>query len=322
MSKTSPIPTPHISLDQWRALVAVVDAGGYAQAAAVLHKSQSAVTYAVQRIETLLGLKVFAIAGRKAVLTPTGHMLYRRAQALVGAAGHLERAARTLSAGWEAEIGLAVEILFPPDLLLTSLARFGAESPQTRIEIIESVLGGTAEAILTGQADLAITPHIPPGFLGTPLLRLRHLAVAHPDHPLHRLGRDLDSEDLRPHRHLTVRETGSTRNRQTTTVEVEQRWTFSSLATSIAAAGQGHGFAWYPEQTIGADLAAGRLKVLPLQGAEERFIELYLVIADPDLAGPGVRRLAEILGRTVGDSGVAARPAGAAATPPPPGGRL
>ncbi|MGH9577863.1 MAG: LysR family transcriptional regulator, partial [Terriglobales bacterium] len=30
-----------ITLDQWRALLAVVDAGGYAQAAAALHKSQS-----------------------------------------------------------------------------------------------------------------------------------------------------------------------------------------------------------------------------------------------------------------------------------------
>lgn len=322
MNKPSPVPTPYISLDQWRALVAVVDAGGYAQAAAVLHKSQSAVTYAVQRIETLLGLKAFAIAGRRAVLTPTGHMLYRRALALVGAAGNLERAARRLSAGWEAEIGLAVEILFPRELLLAGLARFGEESPQTRIEIIESVLGGTAEAILTGQADLAITPHIPPGFLGTPLLRLRHIAVAHPDHPLHRLGRDLNSEDLRPHRHLTVRETGSTRNRQTTTVEVEQRWTFSSLATSIAAACRGHGFAWYPEQTIDADLAAGRLKILPLQGAEERFIELYLVVADPDLAGPGVRRLAEILTRAAGEGSTPAGAEGPTRTPPPADGRL
>jgi len=31
--------------------LAVVDAGGYAQAAEVLHKSQSAVTYAVQKME-------------------------------------------------------------------------------------------------------------------------------------------------------------------------------------------------------------------------------------------------------------------------------
>ena len=41
--------TPRISLEQWRALVAVVEAGGYGQAAEQLHKSQSTVTYAIQK---------------------------------------------------------------------------------------------------------------------------------------------------------------------------------------------------------------------------------------------------------------------------------
>ena len=288
-------PAPHISLEQWRSLVAVVEAGGYAQAAEALHKSQSAVSYAVQKIESQLGLRAFEIQGRKAVLTPTGHMLYRRALALLGEAGDLEQAARKLSAGWEAEIGLAVEVLYPPDRLLAALARFGAEAPRTRIEVIESVLGGAAEALLGGQADIAVTPTIPPGFLGRPLMNVRLIAVASPDHPLHRLGRPLHEIDLRAHRHLPVRATSARRDRRTTTVEVEQRWTFSSMGMSIAAASAGHGFAWYPEAHIRGELVAGRLKPLPLGGAEERFVELYCVVADPDGAGPGVRRLEEIL---------------------------
>jgi DNA-binding transcriptional LysR family regulator len=56
---------PRISLEQWRSLLAVVDAGGYAQAAEMLHKSQSAVTYAVQKIEVLLGVKIFQVIGRR-----------------------------------------------------------------------------------------------------------------------------------------------------------------------------------------------------------------------------------------------------------------
>ena len=68
--------SPRVSLEQWRALLAVVDAGGYAQAAAVLHKSQSAVTYAVQRIEALLKVKIFEVVGRKAQLTSTGKVLW------------------------------------------------------------------------------------------------------------------------------------------------------------------------------------------------------------------------------------------------------
>ena len=149
---------PHITLEQWRALITVVDAGGYAQAADVLHKSQSAVTYAVQKIESLLGLKAFEIQGRKAILTPTGQMLYRRAVALVSEAGDLERAAHALSAGWEAEIHIVAEILFPTAVLFDCLARFGEESPRTRIEVTESVMGGTSEALLKGVADLAISP--------------------------------------------------------------------------------------------------------------------------------------------------------------------
>lgn len=295
-------PVPHIALEQWRALIAVVEAGGYAQAAEALHKSQSAVTYAVQKIESLLDVRAFEIQGRKAVLTPTGQMLYRRALALVAEAGDLEQAARKASAGWEAEIGVAVEVLFPPEVLIDCLARFGVESPQTRVEVIESVLGGTAEALLTGQADLAITPQIPPGFLGTTLLRQRMVAVAASTHPLHALGRDVGLKDLRAHRHLTVRATGATRDRRAVTVEVEQRWVFSSMASSIAAACAGHGFAWYPEARIARELADGRLAPLPMAGAEERFVDLYLVLADPDFAGPGVRRLAEIIAQGAGDA--------------------
>ena len=147
----------NVSLDQWKALISVVDSGGYEKAAEALHKSQSSVTYAVQKLQSQLGVKAFEVKGRKAVLTPTGEFLYRRARALVEEAEATERAAKKLSAGWEAEIGIAMDVAFPSWLLLQCLARFGDESPHTRIEVIESVLGGTAEALLLGQAQLAIT---------------------------------------------------------------------------------------------------------------------------------------------------------------------
>ncbi|MCC6608779.1 MAG: LysR family transcriptional regulator [Burkholderiales bacterium] len=283
-----------ISLDQWRALVAVVDAGGYAQASARLHKSQSAVTYAVQKLESRLGVKAFEIRGRKAVLTPTGELLVRRARALLEEAGALERIGRTLSAGWEAEIGIAAEIVFPSALLLQCLARFGAESPHTRIEVIESVLGGTPEALVRRQADLAISGMVPPGFLGDSLMRLRFLLVAHRDHALHRLGRKLSLQDLRAHRQLIVRESSGARATRPT-VEATQRWTVSHMATSLEAVRTGHGYAWMPEERIRDDLAQGTLKPLLLREGAERYVELYLIFADPDAAGPGTRRLAEII---------------------------
>jgi DNA-binding transcriptional LysR family regulator len=288
------VATPRISLEQWRSLLAVVDAGGYAQAAEVMHKSQSAVTYAVQKMETLLGVKVFEVVGRKAHLTPTGEVLYRRAKALLDEAGALEGAAGSLAAGWEPELRLAVEIIFPTWLLLQCFGRFAEERPQTRIELYETVLSGTEEALLQRKVDLAICSQIPPGFAGDPLMRVRFIAAAHPEHPLHQLGRELTLQDLRKHRHLVIRDTGSQR-RSGGWLGAEQSWTVSQKATSIRAACMGLGFAWFSAETVLGELEHGVLKALPLREGGERWAELYLVFADRDYAGPGALRLAEII---------------------------
>jgi DNA-binding transcriptional LysR family regulator len=281
-------------------LLTVVDAGGYAQAAEKLHKSQSAVTYAVQKMESLLGVKIFEVIGRKAHLTATGEVLYRRAKALLEEAAALERAAGSLAAGWEPELRLAVEIVFPTWLLLRCFARFAEERPQTRIELYETVLSGTEEALLQRRVDLAICSSVPPGFAGDPLMPVRFIAVAHPDHPLHKLGRELTLQDLREQRHLVIRDTGSQR-RGGTWLGAEQSWTVSHKATSIHAAVLGLGFAWYPEDTVRSELDSGALKALPLREGGERWVNLNLVFADRDYAGPGALRLAQIIREGVGE---------------------
>lgn len=283
---------PSVSLDQWQALVAIVETSSYAAAAKLLSKSQSAVTYLIQQLEGRLGVEVFETRGRRAVLTPVGEMLYRQARVLLDQAGRLEHRARTVSAGWEPLIRLAVEILLPPEPLLTALAGFAQESPATRIDVEETVLGGTTEALLQKRVDIAITPQIPVGFLGDALTQLRLIAVAHPEHALHRLTRPLTAADLAEHRHLLVRDTGIQRDTRATSVDVDQRWTFSQFDTSIRAALRGHGFAWYPEARIREHLDRGQLKPLPLVEGAERYVTLYLVLADPEFAGPGVRALA------------------------------
>jgi DNA-binding transcriptional LysR family regulator len=286
--------SPRITLEQWQALVAVVESGSYAKAAEALHKSQSSVTYAVQKLQALLGVKAFEIKGRKAVLTPAGNLLYRRARVLLDEALGLEKVARLSSAGWEAEIRVAAEVIFPTSLLLKCFERFGAESPHTRIELIESVLAGTNEALLAGRADLAITGQIPQGFAGIALARLRVLMAAHPEHPLHKLGRPLTPRDLRSQRQLVVRETDTLRATRVSH-ETAQRWTVSHMSTSILAASMGFGFGWFAEDRIRSELQAGTLKPLPSREGAERFGQLYLVYADRDNAGPGTLRLAELI---------------------------
>ena len=295
------MPTPKITLDQWAALVAVVEAGGYAQASSRLHRTQSTVTYTIKKLEDLLGVKVFELQGRRAVLTPTGQVLYRRGKALIEEAGRVERAAADLARGWEPEIRIAVDIIFPTWLLLECLAEFSQERPDTRIELIESVLGGTEEALTEGRVDLAIGGNVPGGFLGDPLMQVRFVCAAAPSHPLQQLGRTLTLDDLRQHRHLVVRDSGALRSRSGGWLN-EKRWTVTHKATSIRAARMGLGFAWYPEENIREELASGALVPLPLAEGRERYVALYLIFADAATAGPGARRLADILRRKVAES--------------------
>jgi DNA-binding transcriptional LysR family regulator len=162
--------------------------------------------------------------------------------------------------------------------------------------LYETVLDGGPELLQQGKVDLAILPKIPPGFSGTAFKRqVRIIPVAHPNHSLHCLQRELTLRDLRDHRHVIVRDTSAQRNTKTYTVDVQQRWTVSNMATSIGAVSRGYGFAWLAEDKIRSELETGVLKELPLRDGRERYAQLYLIHADKDAAGPGVIRLAQII---------------------------
>jgi DNA-binding transcriptional LysR family regulator len=288
---------PRVSLEQWRALVAVVEAGGYAQAAERLNKSQSTISYAIHRIEEVLDLRILEMAGRKAVLTPAGELLLRRARALIQEAGRLETGAQRLAAGWEATLRIAAEIIFPTWMLLECLQQLAAEHDQLEVQLHESVLGGTTELLAAGSVDLAITSSVPGGFIGNPLMQVRFIAAAAPHHPLFQLGRPLTLEDLRGHRHLIVRDSATQPQlvAEGAPRVTQMRWTTSAKATSIRAACMGLGFAWYAEDSIHSELTQGLLKPLPLMQGSERWASLYLVFADHDSIGPAANKLAELL---------------------------
>jgi len=281
-----------VSLDHWRALAMVVDEGGYARAAEALGKSQSTVSHSIQRLEELLGTRVLRLQGRRAVLTEVGAVVLRRARVLLGEAGNIERLARTLAAGVEAEIHLAVDTIFPNQILLPAFQSFSEAFPDTRIELVETVISGIQELVTEGHVQLAITPRVPQGWLGDHLVRLEMRCVAHPEHPLHRLGRRLNENDLRQHRQLVVRESGEQRRSDFNWLGSEQRLTVSTMGTRIQALCEGLGFAWSPLLKITRELEAGLLKPLPMKQGTNRFADLYLVLTDRDGAGPATRAMA------------------------------
>lgn len=284
-----------ISLEHWQALVAVVEEGSYARAASTLNKSQSTVSYAIGKIEQLLGIRLFDIVGRRSELTPAGQALYQQGRFLLRQAEQVEERAGYLAAGWEPQLSLAVEIIFPPGLLLRCLERFSDEPAAPPVEVYESVLGGTEELLREGKVDLAICSGIPAGFIGDTLMHVEFIAAAAPDHPLHRLDRELDMDDLRKHRHLIIRDSSRQRAPKASSVVSESRWTVSHMATSIRAACMGLGFAWFPRESIGSQLECGELKPLPLRQGAEYWTTLYLVFADVNAAGPAALKLADII---------------------------
>ena len=284
-----------VTLEQWRMLHAVVEYGGFAQASSALHKSQSTISYAVNKLQDQLGVRILEVRGRKAELTEAGRVMLRRSQVLLKESDALEKIAGSLSMGWEGELTLAVEVLFPYPVLMDILDDFSQVSRSTRLELVESVLSGTTERVVSGQADLVITGVLPTGFLGEKLLSIRFVPVARFDHPLLQLDRTITEKELKQQRQIVVRDSGVKRNSSAGWLGAEERWTVSNMTTVVRLLEQGLGFAWLPEHYIEAQLEAGTIKVLPMDSKGLRVVPLYMVFPDDDNTGPATQALAEIV---------------------------
>ena len=292
---------PKTTLDQWRVLQAVIDHGGYAQAAEKLHRSQSSVSYALARLQDTLGIELLVIEGRKARLTDAGQALLTRAREVLAVAVKLEAFAASLRQGWEPEIDLAVEVAFPTRLLLRALARFAERAPHTRVQLREEVLSGTDEACIHRSADLVIGSAPPEGMLADVLVEVEFVAIAHPDHPLHRLGRPLTTDDLKQAQQIVLRDSGTEKPRNSGWLDAPQRWTVTSMDTALRMIEAGLGFAWLPVHMVERALEQGTVRPLPLQEGQRRLEPLYLIFVQHERAGPATRLLAEVLLETVAE---------------------
>jgi len=288
---------PKTTLEQWTVLAAVVDSGGFAQAAAALNRSQSAVSYALARLQDSLGVPLLVIEGRKAVLTAHGRTLLGRARELIHDLETLELLARSLEQGWEAELKLVVDAAFPRARLLDIIALLQTQCPNTQLQLADAVLSGAEEAITGALADLVITSRVPAGYLGDRLLDVEFVAVARPDHALFRLRRDLTTQDLVRHVQAVVRDSGSAHRRDEGWLGAEHRFTVSSMEASLATLLAGLAYAWLPLHLVADALASGRLQRLPLSSGGSRRVTLYVVVVRPELMGPAARAAVEAFGR-------------------------
>ena len=286
---------PRVTLEQWRTLQAVVDNGGFAQAAEALHRSQSSISYTVARMQEQLGVPLLRIDGRKAVLTEAGALLLRRSRQLVKQASQLEELAHHMEQGWEAEVHLVVDAAYPTQQVVCALSAFMPQSRGCRVMLREEVLSGVEEALIDGKADLAISGLILPSQLGTDLANVAFVAVAHPDHPLHRLQRELSYQDLENQLQIVTRDSGRRQQRDVGWLGAEQRWTVGSLATAATFVSSGLGFAWLPQHMISRELTEGTLKPLPLSNGARREMRFFLYPNKDRQMGPATRILSDLL---------------------------
>ncbi|MGH8517023.1 MAG: LysR family transcriptional regulator [Panacagrimonas sp.] len=290
---------PRTSLDQWAILAAVVDRGGYAQAAEALHKSQSAISYALSRLQEALDLPLLSVEGRKAVLTEHGRTLLARVRPLLRDLHALESQARLLKQGWEPELSLVVDLAFPRERLLKVVAELQQLCPSTQVRLSDAVLSGAEEAISEGLADVVVTAHVPAGFLGDRLLDVDFVAVAAPVHPLFEEPAPLSTAQLERHTQIVVRDSGTRRPRDEGWLGANRRFTVSSMEASVATVRAGLGYAWLPSHMTREDLRSGTLRVLPLAHGGSRGVSLFLVQVKGERAGPAARMALECFQRHV-----------------------
>lgn len=288
-----PAALPKVSLEQWLALVAVVEEGTVARAAERLHKSQSTVSYALARLEELLAGPPLWQPGRYGGLSPAGETLYRHAKGLIDKAQAAEDIAHALARGVEPQLILVVDAVAPLQPALCALEQLARECPTTRIKLIESSLSGTDEAVLSQACDVAVMVRVPPGFNYRALPPSHLIACAAPSHRLARLSQ-IDEATLARERQVVLADSGLKREQDSGWLKAEQRWTVTHFGTALDVVRAGLGFGFLPEYRVEAALKAGELVALPLEFMARREIPLQLVLTKAE-PGPGARALADAL---------------------------
>ena len=283
------------TLEQWRILQAVVDYGGYAQAAKQLNKSQSSLNHAVAKFQSQLGVALLEVKGRKAYLTETGEVLLRRSRHITRSVTELEMLANKLEKGWEPSLVIAREIIYPMETLIDALSQFEPQGRGTRITILDSVINGTAELVESEQVDIAIAGSPPKGFIAEPLCHIDFLLVCHPSHPLAHRDEPLYDQVLAEHLQIVIKDTAQIARADSGWLKAEQRWTVTNFHEALVILQKGIGFCWIPAHLVQGLLDSGQLRRLALQGSSHRKAGLSLIIPNRDNQGPASQLLEKLI---------------------------
>ncbi|MCF2872312.1 LysR substrate-binding domain-containing protein [Octadecabacter sp. G9-8] len=144
----------NLDSDLLRTFLAVAQAGSVTDGAARIHRSQSATSIQIKRLEAILGRPVFERHGRGVVLSDAGRTLLPVAQDVTA---RLDAALRDVS---QRVVSGKLRIGIPDDHGRTKLAQiiaaFTRHHPKVELDVTCALSSGFPEALENGALDLAI----------------------------------------------------------------------------------------------------------------------------------------------------------------------
>ena len=252
---------------------AVHRTGSMAAAARELGVVPSALTYRIRQVEDALDVLLFDRSSRQARLTEAGKELLREGNRLLIELDAVANRVKRVATGWEPELTLAVDSVISRSPVMELCEAFFALKPPTRLRIRAEALSGTLEALISGQADLAIGVAIEPGVhksvQGKALGSVHFVYAVAPHHPLAQATEPVTDAMLMPHRAVAVAD--SVQRGSGVTVGLlggQDIFTVASMQEKLDAQLRGLGGGFLPDHLARPHIATGRLVEKRMQRAE------------------------------------------------------
>lgn len=179
----APPSSADLQLDWLRAFVTVVDAGSLTAAAPLLHRSQSALSMQLKKLEEAVGRPVLDRGPRHLALTPTGASLLVHARRLL--ALHAEALVAVRGPVVRGRVSLGVPDDYAVAYLAPLLRRFAERHAGVEITLVCEQSTSLVPRVQRGEIDLAVVTRDRPQ-RGTLLFREALVWVGAPAHEVWR----------------------------------------------------------------------------------------------------------------------------------------
>jgi DNA-binding transcriptional LysR family regulator len=278
-----------LSLDQLRIFVAAVESGSFSAAGRQLGRAQSVVSQSLANLEGHLQIRLFDRAGRNPVLTDEGRAILDEARRMGAGADRLKARARGLAGGLEPELAVAIDVMFPIQVVTAAVAAFGEAFPDTPLRLYVEALGAVVQKVTDGTCALCVMgslPTAPADFSRERLLGVPMVRVAAPGHPLARLAGPIPEADLAGHVQLVLTDRSNLSSGQEFSVLSGRTWRLADLGAKHAFLRAGLGWGGMPLSVVAQDLAQGTLVTLSIEDRAPQFV-MPMWAAWPTKAPPG-----------------------------------